>query len=165
VHLGPYFISVIENNPNKNLIISMSFKQEFRQSKRRKGKIDPQIHVNSNEGSLKEFKQCFKVFLCFLSIGIPYYKERCVDEEKIINSSDSKSFPKLSQTETPSRILFGPTRDSLHPPQKVPAGHCSAPLDIARNSNLGPMAKFLRELYIYPYTSNDSPLFAFGFYC
>jgi hypothetical protein len=31
VHLGPYLISVIENNPNKNLIISMSIKQEFRQ--------------------------------------------------------------------------------------------------------------------------------------
>jgi hypothetical protein len=110
---------VIENNPNKNLIISMSLKQEFRQSKRRKGKIDPQIHVNSNEGSLKEFKQCFKVFLCFLSIGIPYYKERCVDEEKIINSSDSKSFPKLSQTETPSRTL-----SDL-------AGYCSALPEIA----------------------------------
>jgi hypothetical protein len=56
VHLGPYLISVIENNPNKNLIISMSIKQEFRQSKRRKGKRDPQIRVNRNEGSLKEFK-------------------------------------------------------------------------------------------------------------
>jgi hypothetical protein len=47
---------MIENNLNKNLIISMSIKQEFRQPKRRKGKRDPQIHVNSNEGSLKEFK-------------------------------------------------------------------------------------------------------------
>jgi hypothetical protein len=56
VHLGPYLISVIENNPNKNLIFSMSSKQEFRQSKRRKRKRDPQIRVNSNEGSLKEFK-------------------------------------------------------------------------------------------------------------
>jgi hypothetical protein len=55
VHLGYYLISVIENNPNENLIVSMSFKQEFRQSKRRKGKGDPQIRVHSNEGSLKEF--------------------------------------------------------------------------------------------------------------
>jgi hypothetical protein len=47
---------VIENNPNKNLIVLMSIKQEFRQSKRRKGTRDPQIHVNSNEGSLNEFK-------------------------------------------------------------------------------------------------------------
>jgi hypothetical protein len=47
---------MIENNLNKNLIISMSIKQEFRQLKRRKGKRDPQIHVNSNEWSLKEFK-------------------------------------------------------------------------------------------------------------
>jgi hypothetical protein len=74
VHLGPYLISVIENNPNKNLIISMSIKQEFRQSKRRKGKRDPQIYVNPNEGSLKEFQGCFRGFLLyFLSIGIPYY--------------------------------------------------------------------------------------------
>jgi hypothetical protein len=29
VHLGPQLISVIENNPNKNLIVSMSIKQEF----------------------------------------------------------------------------------------------------------------------------------------
>jgi hypothetical protein len=41
VHLGPYLILMIENNPNKNLIISMSFKQEFRQSKRRKIKKRP----------------------------------------------------------------------------------------------------------------------------
>jgi hypothetical protein len=47
---------MIENNPNKNLIVSMSIKQKFRQPKWRKGKRDPQIHVNSNEGSLNEFK-------------------------------------------------------------------------------------------------------------
>jgi hypothetical protein len=41
VHLGPYLISVIENNQNKNLIVSMSIKQEFSQSKRRKGKQRP----------------------------------------------------------------------------------------------------------------------------
>jgi hypothetical protein len=35
VHLGPYLILVIENSPNKNLIVSMSIKQEIRQSKRR----------------------------------------------------------------------------------------------------------------------------------
>jgi hypothetical protein len=49
-----------------------------------KRKRDPKIHVNSNEGSLKELKRCFKVFLCFLSIGIRYYKEGHVDEVKII---------------------------------------------------------------------------------
>jgi hypothetical protein len=43
VYLGPYLILVIENNPNKNLIVSMSIKQEFRQSKRRKGKGDPKF--------------------------------------------------------------------------------------------------------------------------
>jgi hypothetical protein len=55
VHLGPYLISMIENNPNKNLIISMSIKQEFRQQKEEKEKRDPKIRVNTNEGSLKEF--------------------------------------------------------------------------------------------------------------
>jgi hypothetical protein len=51
---------------------------------KKKRKRDLQIRVNSNEGSLNEFKRCFKVFLCFLSIGIPYYKEGCLDEVKII---------------------------------------------------------------------------------
>jgi hypothetical protein len=32
---------VIENNPNKNIIVSMSIKQGFRYPKRRKGKGDP----------------------------------------------------------------------------------------------------------------------------
>jgi hypothetical protein len=43
VHLDPYLISVIENNTNKNLIISMSIKQEFIQPKRRKGKHTPKF--------------------------------------------------------------------------------------------------------------------------
>jgi hypothetical protein len=55
VHLGTYLISVIQNNPNKNLIISMSINWNLGK-KRRKGKRDPQICVNPNEGSLKEFK-------------------------------------------------------------------------------------------------------------
>jgi hypothetical protein len=58
---------VIENNTNKNIIISMSIKQEFRQPKRRKGKRDPKIHVDSNEGSSKEFKGILmKFFYIFL---------------------------------------------------------------------------------------------------
>jgi hypothetical protein len=36
-------ISVIEYNPNKNLIVLMSIKQEFRQPKRRKGKETPKF--------------------------------------------------------------------------------------------------------------------------
>jgi hypothetical protein len=66
VHLGPYLISVIENNSNKNLIVSMSFKQEFKQSKRIKGKRDPQICVNLNKGSLKEFVGCFNEFFFYI---------------------------------------------------------------------------------------------------
>jgi hypothetical protein len=34
----------------------MSIKQEFRKQKEEKEKRDPQIRVNPNEGSLKEFK-------------------------------------------------------------------------------------------------------------
>jgi hypothetical protein len=41
VHLGPYLISVIENNPNKNLIVSMSIKQKFSQFKKKKRKKRP----------------------------------------------------------------------------------------------------------------------------
>jgi hypothetical protein len=51
---------VIENNPNKNIIISMSIKQGFRYPKTRKGKenpLPPPILINSIEGSLKELKQ------------------------------------------------------------------------------------------------------------
>jgi hypothetical protein len=42
-HLGPYLISVIENNPNKNIIVSMSIKQEFRQQKEEKEKETPKF--------------------------------------------------------------------------------------------------------------------------
>jgi hypothetical protein len=43
VHLDPYLISVIENNPNKNLIVSMSIKQEFRQQKEEKENETPKF--------------------------------------------------------------------------------------------------------------------------
>jgi hypothetical protein len=43
VHLGPYLILVIESNTNKNLIISMSIKQEFRQQKEEKEKETPKF--------------------------------------------------------------------------------------------------------------------------
>jgi hypothetical protein len=114
---------VRENNTNKNLIISMSIKQKFRQPKKKKRKRDPKIHVNSNEGSLKELKRCFKVFLCCLSIEIPYYKEGHVDEVKIIKSSDFKSLSNHPQTETPSRTLFGSARQCPTLPKKAPSTH------------------------------------------
>jgi hypothetical protein len=49
---------VIENNPNKNLIASMSIKQRFRELKRIKGKENPPppILVNSNGASFIEEK-------------------------------------------------------------------------------------------------------------
>jgi hypothetical protein len=109
---------VIENNPNKNLIVSMSIKQEFTQQKKKKRKRDPKIHVNSNEGSLKELKHYFKVFLCFLSIEIPYYKEQRVDKIKIIKSSDFKSLSNHPQIET-----FSQVRQCLALPEKAPSTH------------------------------------------
>jgi hypothetical protein len=51
----------------------------------------------------------FQSVFMFFSIGILYYKKGHVDEVKIIKSSDSKSFPKLSQTETPRRTMSGLT--------------------------------------------------------
>jgi hypothetical protein len=53
VHLGPYLISVIENNPNKNLIVSMSIKQELRQQKEEKEKETP---PNSCQSKWRVFK-------------------------------------------------------------------------------------------------------------
>jgi hypothetical protein len=76
---------------------------------------------------LKELKRCFKVFLCFLSIGIPYYKEGRVDEVKIIKSSDFKSLSNHPQIETPNRALSGLARESLKHTHRVPAGQCPAP--------------------------------------
>jgi hypothetical protein len=43
LHLCPYLISMFENNPNKNLIVSMSIKQEFRQRKQEKKKETPKF--------------------------------------------------------------------------------------------------------------------------
>jgi hypothetical protein len=40
----------------------------------------------------------FKSVLCFLSIGISYYKEGRVNEVKIIKSSDFKSLYNYPQT-------------------------------------------------------------------
>jgi hypothetical protein len=125
---------VIENNPNKNLIVLMSIKQKFWQPKKKKRKRDTKIRVNSNEGSLKELKQCFKVFLCSLSIGIPYYKEGHVDEVKIINSSDFKSLSNHPQTETPRRTLFGPAGQCSVLLEKAPSTHRESQLDNVQSS-------------------------------
>jgi hypothetical protein len=59
-------ILMIENNPNKNLIISMSIKQGFRYPKRRKGKRIRPILTYSNEGSMKELKRVSSHLFIFL---------------------------------------------------------------------------------------------------
>jgi hypothetical protein len=163
---------VIENNPNKNLIVSMSIKQEFTQQKKKKRKRDPKIHVNSNEGSLKELKHCFKVFLYFLSIEIPYYKEQRVDKIKIIKSSDFKSLSNHPQIETFSQTLSdldqtmsGPTRESPIHSQSPSRTISSSPPDFVRILNIGLTTRFLRELYINTSTSNGSPLLPFEISC
>jgi hypothetical protein len=58
----------------------------------------------------------------------------------------SKSFPKI-----PDRTKSGLIRQ------------CLALTDNVQILNLGSMARFLRELYIYLKTSNGSPLLAFKF--
>jgi hypothetical protein len=61
---------------------------------------------------------------------------------------NSKSF-----TETPDRIKSGL------------AGQCPAQPDNVQILNLGPMARFLREIYIYLHTSNGSLSSTFDFSC
>jgi hypothetical protein len=51
----------------------------------------------------------FQSVFTFLSIGIPYYNEGCVDKVKIIKSSDFKSLFNHPQTETLSRTMSGLT--------------------------------------------------------
>jgi hypothetical protein len=65
VHLDPYLISVIENNPNKNIIVLMSIKQKFRQSKRRKGKKNPTFMLIQMKGLGRSFKGVSMKF-CFI---------------------------------------------------------------------------------------------------
>jgi hypothetical protein len=132
--------------------------------KNEKRKIDLPTCVNSNEGSLKELKRCFKVFLYFLSIAILYYKEGHVDEVKIIKSSDSKSLSNHPQTETPGRILSSPAEQCLDLPEKASTSHREFQPDIIRNLNMSPTASFLREIYIYTSSFNDSYLLALSFY-
>jgi hypothetical protein len=50
---------VIENNPNKNLIVSISIKQEFRQPKRRRRKKRP---PNSRQFKCRVFEGVQAVF-------------------------------------------------------------------------------------------------------
>jgi hypothetical protein len=56
---------VIENNPNKNVIISMSMKQGFRYPKKRRKRDPPPILVNSNEGSFIGEKSSNNATRCF----------------------------------------------------------------------------------------------------
>jgi hypothetical protein len=51
------------------------------------------------------------------------------------------------------------------PNPKAPTEHCLALSDIVRISNLSPTDSFLGEPYMYPSTSNGSPLLATMFYC
>jgi hypothetical protein len=74
----------------------------------------------------------FKSVLCFLSIGISYYKEGRVNEVKIIKSSDFKSLFNYPQTETPSRTMSDLTRESPIHSQRVPIEQCLVQPDNVR---------------------------------
>jgi hypothetical protein len=50
---------------NKDLIISMSIKQEFMYPKRKKIKRDPPILINSNEGSFNQERSSNSATRCF----------------------------------------------------------------------------------------------------
>jgi hypothetical protein len=104
-----------------------------------------------------------------------------VDEVKIIKSSDSKSFSKLSQTKTLSQTLSGPTGQYLALPEKASNTHrefqpdnvwisqtmSGSPLDFIRILNLGPTARFLREpvevvlRHFHQHCFKSSPLWFF----
>jgi hypothetical protein len=61
-----------------------------------------------------------------------------MDEVKIIESSNSKSFPSHPQTEISIRTLSGPTRATpkfKYTSQKPLTGHCPALLEPLQNSN------------------------------
>jgi hypothetical protein len=69
---------VIKNNPNKNLIVSMSIKQGFKYPKRREEKETPppQFVVITFYMSLfgeEELKHIPDLLIHLLSIGTPYY--------------------------------------------------------------------------------------------
>jgi hypothetical protein len=80
-----------------------------------------------------------------------------MDEVKIIELTNSKSFPSQPQTEISNRTLSGATRATpkfKYTSQKPLIGQRSVqpdivwvPLDIVWNLNLSPTASFLRELY------------------
>jgi hypothetical protein len=68
---------VIENKPNKDLIISMNIKQVLgNKNKKRKGDPPLQFVVITIGGSLleeEELKHVSDLFVYLLSIGTPYY--------------------------------------------------------------------------------------------
>jgi hypothetical protein len=75
-----------------------------------------------------------------------------MDEMKIIKSSNSKSSPCHPQTATYNQTLSGPTRAT---PKFI----------YTPNSNMSPMASFLREFYKYTSTSNGSKELAIAISC
>jgi hypothetical protein len=102
--------------PNKNLIVSMSIKQEFRQSKRRKGKRDPKFVSIQLKGLWRSFKG---VLMKFSFIFLEYrntvlLRGVCGWSE----NNQAKSFFNTSKIDTSSRTLSG-------------AGQCPASLQWA----------------------------------
>jgi hypothetical protein len=98
-----------------------------------------------------------------------------LDEVKIIESSDSKSFQIHPQIKTDNRTMSDPAGLYSALPERAPnsqrvqAGHCPTapppPPDFVQILNLGPTARFLRVPYINTSISNGSPLLATPFSC
>jgi hypothetical protein len=94
-----------------------------------------------------------------------------VDEVKITKSSLFHT----SKIETSSQTLSGLAEQCPALPEKALKTHRKSQPDNVwsdwtmsepyRILNLGPIAIFLRELYIYLHTSNSTPLLAFEFSC
>jgi hypothetical protein len=63
--------------------------------------------INSNEGSLKELKRCYKMILWFLNIGTRTIKRGAMAKVKIVESSNLQAFSISSKTETMSRTNTG----------------------------------------------------------
>jgi hypothetical protein len=86
-----------------------------------------------------------------------------MDEVKITKSSLFHT----SKIETSSRTLSDPALPKKAPKthKKSQPNHVWTLPDNVRILNLGPMARFLRELYIHLHTSNGFPLLAFEFAC
>jgi hypothetical protein len=87
-----------------------------------------------------------------------------VDEVKITKSFSTLSKQTPLTGHCPESGISPVSPQVQNPSEKPLTGQCPALPDNVRILNLGPMARFLRELYIYLHTSNGSLFLAFEFF-